>query len=522
MAFQYVGLNQTSADNGDDITSQHPTYIALREKRKLINTLLGGNSAMRAAPEYLPSFPKEDPVLYSQRLARSYLNPALSIAIEKHASKPFSQPIFTENLSTDARLTPLVTNTDGEGNNLTEFAKRVFTDADSFGLSYILSDFSKSDAKNKADDLRGSSARLIHVKALDLFYWDNTVINGETILTEIRYYQDATVSNGEFGKKQVKQIKRWTRDSWQVWQKTAGEDVVSNETTEANNRLVGEDEEWRVVDSGKNTLGEIPLTTCYFKRTGFMRAIPPNMELAETSLEYWQDYSDQKSLEKLARVGILFAKAFEDGELDNFVVSGNNLLISESESADLSIVEPTGASVTVGRDSLNVLSDRMEELSLKPMIQRSSGDVTATEVGSNNFNQCTDLQSWGLALQDSLVKSFEMAYKWIGATLEEEAIIRVYNDYVIVGNSADIPVLVDMFREGILDQETVLIEIKRRATLDESAVVEDIIARTKAESEEKMENEIKVANAMQPTDADGVQDNEGDSGGSGSSGSGED
>ena len=49
--FTHRGLLTQSYDEGNSIDSRHPSYIAMGPKYRLINTLLGGSAAMRAAAE---------------------------------------------------------------------------------------------------------------------------------------------------------------------------------------------------------------------------------------------------------------------------------------------------------------------------------------------------------------------------------------------------------------------------------------------------------------------------------------
>jgi len=209
--FSHQGLSTHSNDDGEQIDSRHPDYIAMGPKYRLINHLLGGRTAMKLAREdYLPKFPKEDSEVYARRLANVFLNPSFGVAVESHSSKPFSQKIIVENHSKDSRLKGLIDNTDGQGNDITEFGKRLFVDADQYGMTHILADFNASKAVSLQEEMEeANTARLVHIKCLDLFYWD---ADDEGLL-EVRYHRQATIRKGTFGKQQVKQIVRWQRDS---------------------------------------------------------------------------------------------------------------------------------------------------------------------------------------------------------------------------------------------------------------------------------------------------------------------
>lgn len=495
--FDSNSLNSNTNDDGTQIDSRHPSYIAMTDKYRLINTILGGYTAMRdAGLLYLPQFTNESPESYKNRLGRTYLDPSFSVAVESHSAKPFSRPIVLEGLSDDPRLSGLHKNTDGEGNDVTEFAKRVFVDGDQYGMSHILADYTTSTATSKADEA-GDSARLVHVRCLDLFYWDKDASG----LSEIRYHRAATVAKGAFGKQQVRQIVRWRRDSWDVWQASGNDTEGVKDSTAKDEAKIDKDDldsgQWKMVDSGKNSLGFIPLTTVYFKRKGFMESEPPNMELAEVTLEHYQDMSDQKSLEKVSRVALMTASGYDPKELDGFSVSALNLLESTNPEAKFQIIEHTGSAVAIGRGSLKILEDKMEELSLKPELNRTSGDVTASEVISNAFNSQSDLMSWTNAVEEGMREAFRMAYKYIDKEVDDLKLC-VYKDFTIVGNVSDLSALTLLYTSGALDAETLLFEFKRRGSLDITHDIKEIIERASAEAEKKMQDAMTLAQASKP------------------------
>ena len=501
--YQPQGSQTGLSDQGESVDSRHPDYVAEDNKRRLINTLIGGTPAMRGTGEfYLPKFPNEPDGSYTQRLNRSYLNPSFAIAVESHSSKPFSQKVVIEGAIDDPRVSGLELNADGQGNDITEYGKRKFVDADQYGMSHTIVDYSTTDAISLADELAGNnSARFVHVRCLDLFYWDAEVVNGKHEMVEIRYHQEATVSQGRFGKSQVKQIVRWLRDSWEVYQKTDNtESVAANRTYKDGEKIDKIESDWELINSGVNTLGYIPLVTTYFKRKGFMQAEPPNYELAQIVLEHYQDMSDQKNLESIARVGILSATGFQDDEIDKISIGAHNLVASQNTEAKLTIVEHTGSAVAIGRGSLKVLEDKMEELSLKPELNRTSGDVTASEVLSNAFNSMSDLMSWTNASEDGLRKCYEIAYDWIGAELPEDFKLSVYKDFTVAGNVSDAPVLLNAFTVGAIDQGTLLFELKRRSLIDISHDLPEIITKSKAEKQEAQDMLIAQTLATQPKD----------------------
>lgn len=504
--YDHQGL-ATSGDDGGQIDSKHPSYAAMGTKYTLVNRLLGGRPAMQGeGTAYLPMFPNEKEDVYRLRLSNTFLNPAFSVAVESHSSKPFSQKIVLEGHIDDKRLAGLVDNTDGQGNDLTEFGKRLFVDGDQYGMTHILADFNVSHAETlQQEEAEGNTARLVHVKCLDLFYWDSD----DKGLTEIRYHREATVPNGTFGKKQVKQIVRWSRERWEIWQEDDGDTLhVKDNVGKDYEKVNSQPTEWKIIDSGNHSFGRIPLTTIYFKRTGFMTSEPPNYELAETVLEHYQDMSDQKRLESVARIGILTASGYQPDELKGFSISSNSLIQGQSPDAEINVVEHTGAAVKVGRDSLKILEDRMETLSLKPEVNRTSGDVTASEVTSNAFNSCSDLLSWTAAVESGLQEAFAMTYAFINQDVPDDFKLSVYKDFVIVGTVADLGSMIQAKEAGILSAKVVAFEFKRRSVIAIEHDLDEMISDVEADEQKKMNMAIETAKATAPPKPEGKSNEE--------------
>ena len=69
---------------------------------------------------------------------------------------------------------------------------------------------------------------------------------------------------------------------------------------------------WQPHDEGLTSLDVIPLATFYTKRTGFMMATPPLLELAYMNVKHWQSQSDQDNILHVARVPMLMISGIDD------------------------------------------------------------------------------------------------------------------------------------------------------------------------------------------------------------------
>ena len=207
----------------------------------------------------------------------------------------------------------------------------------------------------------------------------------------------------------------------------------------------------------------IPLVTVYFRRTGLMQARPPLKGLAELNLQHWQDSSDQRNIESVARCGLLFAKGFTDEQVAQIKV-GPKALISAGRDADLRVVEHSGSAVSIGREAIKHLETQMETLGMKPEVSRSI-DSTATGAVINESQATTDLAAWALEIERALAACFVLASSLSGSPLPDGFKLSVYRDFAVAGRAQDMAVLVQMGTSGLLSPQAVQRESMRRGLL---------------------------------------------------------
>lgn len=421
----------------NELKKAHPHYTAAAPTWAMIAALLEGTDAMRTGGAlYLPPYKAESADAHRDRLSRSFLFGALRDTIDRHSGKPFSRPVQVEGLDGLALLSPLLTDADGEGQDLTSFARNVWQDAEAFGMTHILVDLPEADGEapiTRADELaQAKRPRFVHISALALYYWEFAKqADGSRQLVEIRWKEDS-------------KIHRWTLDEWQTYS-------VSGEQVE-------------LLKSGPNTFGTIPLVSVYFNRAGLMRSRPPLKALAELNLKHWQDSSDQDNIERTARCGIIFAAGFNEDEAKTISIGPKSLCVASRPESKLSVVEFSGSSVAIGRDAIRHLETQMEQLGMKPEIGRSL-DSTATGAVINESQATTDIGVWAGVIERSLESAFILAAYLSGDNLPESFKVTVYKDFSVAGRVQDMQSLIAMGQAQLLSADAVQREAIRRGVL---------------------------------------------------------
>lgn len=445
------------------VNTPSAAYEAAAEKWCLLDDLCGGTFQMRAAEEkWLPKEDKETDVAYRARVNRSFLFPALSDTVDKLAGKPFSQPIVLEGEDKlDASLQELSEDVDRQGTSLTAFARDMFYTAIRYGLTHVLVDYPEIPNVEGATLAyeREVDARpfFVHVKPTQLIGSRfETQPNGKVKLTQVRIYECKTEPDGQFGDVEVEYIRVYNVTTWELWRKSDTQ------------------KEFALYKQGTHTFGGVPLVTYYVNRSGFMTALPPLWDLAELNLCHWQSYSDQRNILRFARVGLLFAKGFNDEDLDKGIYVGPNQMISTtSKDADLKYVEHSGASIGAGRDDLKDLEERMEVLGLQPLITRSASSTATGKIIDEN-RTASDIQTWIRDLEDAIIDCYQLAAQWLGTEVKDDALkVNLSNNFdLAMRNDTDIQSLTAIVSAGKISDKTFLNEIKRRGLLQDTLDIE--------------------------------------------------
>lgn len=435
-------------------------YTAMEEKWRMIHALLGGTQAMRdAGKEYLPIEPAEEANKYALRRDRSFLFGAYASSVKRIVAKPFSRPVDVDP-SFIGKLERFDEDVDGEGTNLTQFAKQFFEHGVNYGLSHFLVDFPTMPENATMADEIGVRPIWLHVAPPQLIFWRAESKNGVNILTEIRFKETSISPRGDYGDEEIETIRVYKKDTWEVWQRKG-----SN---------------WEPIIEGKNSLGFIPLITVYLNKDSFLTASPPLEDLAWLNVRHWQSDSDQTNILRFARCGILHAKGFSDKEAEGINIGPNELITSVNENAALVWVEHTGKAIAAGADNISDLEERMELLGLQPFIARSSASTATSKIIDESKIE-TEVQAWIRALEIALAQGIAITETWMEIT-ESRAVVDIFNEFSLsVKATADIDQLLKIRLAREITSETFLKELKRRALISDSVVIEDEVKAAQEE-----------------------------------------
>lgn len=424
---------------------------------------------MRAQGElWLPRETRETPEAYTVRLRRSFLMPGLKKVLTDCSSKPFNKQI-TYRGQTPKGLEDLKENADNAGTPISAFAKKLFLDALTRGVSHVLVDYPVVPPTATREDEVKNKIRpyFVHIPGNALFAWrQQPGSNGGPELEQIRWKEQVTLSEGEFGERKIDRIRVLKPKAWEVWEKTPDQDKYER-TSQGPFKFPG---------------NRIPLVTVNLSPTGFMTAIPPFEELAWVNLAHWQSKSDQNNILRFIRFAILFQRGVTDAEMEKEMTVGpTHLVRTTNTEADLKFVEHTGKAVGAGKEDLESLEQAMEILGLEPYLRRV-GNQTATARSIDKAEANSLIQEWIMTTSEGLRRAYAFAAEWLGETIPKDFAVELFSDFGLsLRATSDIDQLIKLHQSGNLSRRTLLTEVKKRALLDEMLDVDKEIADIEAE-----------------------------------------
>lgn len=433
--------------DNNPIAKQSSAVEKMAQEWPVISALMGGTRTMReTGQQFLPKWPKEDDESYKARLLSAVLHNVFKRTVKILASKPFSKSVKLSD-EVPERIKKWLDDADLQGRNLQAFASVVFQEAVAYGLSGVLIDFQKRDpelrtlADEKAAGLR---PYFVHYSPWNILGWRTELSNGSHKLIQLRLKEYATEPDGEYGEKTVDRIRVLEPGSWRLFEKES-----------STNK-----DEWTLIDEGTTTLQEIPFVPFYGNRTGLMTGEPPILDLAYQNIEHYQSSSDQQTILHVARVPILTVIGGND---EDAITVGTSSAVRLPIGASMQYVEHSGAAIAAGRQSLLDLEERMRQTGAELLLLKP-GNVTATEVNSDDEGNKCDLQRMTESAEDSLDQCLQFMADWIGE--ENGGNVELFKDFgAATLSDASAQLLLTTAQAGKISDQTLIDEYKRRGIL---------------------------------------------------------
>jgi hypothetical protein len=423
-------------------------------KWEMVETLLGGTSAMRAAGEdYLPRHAEEDGSNYFERLNSTTLYNMFELTLDTLVGKPFSDEIKL-NDDVPEPIADITSDIDLRGNNITAFARHWFRESIAKGFAHIYIDMpalSEEDraGRTRADDLQERRRPYWNfIKPENVIFAHAEYERGKLVYRHIRIKEELIEMDG-FSEIVKQRIRVLEPGIWMVY-----------EYRRAKNKTKGQ---WVLVEEGATGLDYIPFLTFYSDYSDLMVAKPPLEDLAFLNIRHWQSTSDQINVLTVARFPMLAVAGATDHTGSVMAIGPKQLLGTKDPNGRFYYVEHTGRAIEAGRQDLMDLEQMMASYGAE-FLKRRPGNQTATARALDSAEAMSALQDVATRFQDILNKAMDITADWL--SLDEGGTVDLITDFgPDKANAERLRTLLEARKNGDISREDFLMQLKEMQIL---------------------------------------------------------
>jgi len=429
-----------------DVNDPSLTWFNQEPHWLMIEDLAGGTYEIRMKHRrYLPQEPREQDDAYENRLARSTCPPYFQRLERMLAGMLTRKPVKLQDVGDTQR--EQLFDVDLQGNDLNVWTYEAARKMIRYGHVGVLVDVPQ--------DGNGRPYWVTYTPR-EILGYRTEVIDGKTTFTQLRLLEKIIEPEGEYGEKEVTQVRVLYQGRYEIHRKND------------NGKFV-------VVDEGETTLSQIPFSVAYANRLTLMESRPPLEDIAELNIKAYQVQSDLDNQLHISAVPLLGFFGFPQSSEE--VTAGPNEAIAFPAEGRAEYIEPTGRSFDSQFQRLEQLEKQINELGLAAVlgqklsaetaeakkIDRSQGDSTMMVVAQ----QMQDLIDNSLVFHAQLLNTTE-----IGSSFVNRDFLSTRLD------PKEIQSLLQLYTAGTITQKTLLDQLTQGEVLGDEFDVEEEIEAT--------------------------------------------
>ena len=429
-----------------DVNDPSASWFLQEPHWLLIEDLAGGTYEIRMKHrKYLPQEPREQDESYENRLARSTCPPYFQRLERMLAGMLTRKPVKLQDVGDTQR--EQLFDVDLQGNDLNVWTYEAARKMIRYGHVGVLVDVPQ--------DGNGRPYWVTYTPR-EILGYRTEVIDGKTTFTQLRLLEKIIEPEGEYGEKEVTQVRVLYQGRYEIHRKND------------NGKFV-------VVDEGETTLSEIPFSVAYANRLTLMESRPPLEDIAELNIKAYQVQSDLDNQLHISAVPLLGFFGFPQSSEE--VTAGPNEAIAFPAEGRAEYIEPTGRSFDSQFQRLEQLEKQINELGLAAVlgqklsaetaeakkIDRSQGDSTMMVVAQ----QMQDLIDNCLVFHAQLLNTTEIGSSFVNRDFLSTRL-----------EPKEIQSLLQLYTAGTITQKTLLDQLTQGEVLGDEFDVEEEIEAT--------------------------------------------
>ena len=446
-------VSSTSVGGIDSPFTRTRAVLDMMKGWEIMKAVSEGTDYLRTNSEaFLPLEPREDYDAYLARVNRAVFSPFTQRLIRAATGLVLRKPI---TLTGDPYWTEMFKmDVDGCKSDLDEYARRILMCSLTYGQSHILVDYpapsgAVSLAEERAQDRR---PYWIEVDPTNLYGWRLDRESNYGNLVQVRLAEKAVLPDGQFGEKVFDQIRVIEPGRYRVFRKKEQiEEMydVSDNSVTGNFEMGSADKDYKQVESGNFSLGEIPLVTVYSGKTENLVSKPPLLDIAYLNLAHFQRQADLIHSLHVASQPMLVMEGYDDQTKD-LAISVNYAMATQPGNK-VYYVEPASSAFDAQSAEIKELQMQMATLGISTLSQQKFVAESADARRLDRVDTNSMLAMVSMELEQKLQKAFNLSAEYVGIEPPEVKISRDFDIERLIGQ--DITALTSLFDQQVIDRE---------------------------------------------------------------------
>jgi len=446
-------VSSTSAGGDDSPFTRTRAVLDMMKGWEIMKAVTEGTDYLRQNSEaFLPLEPREDYDAYLARVNRAVFSPFTQRLIRAATGLVLRKPI---TLTGDPYWTEMFKmDVDGCKSDLDEYARRILMCSLTYGQSHILVDYpapsgARSLAEERAQDRR---PYWIEVDPTNLYGWRLDRESNYGNLIQARIAEKAVLPSGQFGEQVFDQIRVIEPGKYRVFRK---KEQLEEMYDVSDNSSVGEfevattDKDYKQVESGSFSLGEIPLVTIYSGKTDNLVSKPPLLDIAYLNIAHFQRQADLIHSLHVASQPMLVMEGYDDQTKD-LAISVNYAMATQPGNK-IYYVEPASSAFDAQSAEIKELQMQMATLGISTLSQQKFVAESADARRLDRVDTNSMLAMVSMELEQKLQKAFNLSAEYVGIEPPEIKISRDFDIERLIGQ--DITALTSLFDQQVIDRE---------------------------------------------------------------------
>ena len=446
-------VSSTSVGGIDSPFTRTRAVLDMMKGWEIMKAVTEGTDYLRTNSEsFLPLEPREDYDAYLARVNRAVFSPFTQRLIRAATGLVLRKPI---TLTGDPYWTEMFKmDVDGRKSDLDEYARRLLMCSLTYGQSHILVDYPAPSGAVSLAEERQQNRRpyWIEVDPNNLYGWRLDRESNYGNLIQVRIGEKAVLPDGQFGEKVFDQVRVIEPGSYRVFRKKEQiEEMydVSDGSSAGSFEAGSADKDYKQVEFGSFSLGEIPLVTIYSGKTDNLVSKPPLLDIAYLNLAHFQRQADLIHSLHVASHPMLVMEGYDDQTKD-LAISVNYAMATQPGNK-IYYVEPASSAFDAQSAEIKELQMQMATLGISTLSQQKFVAESADARRLDRVDTNSMLAMVSMELEQKLQKAFNLSAEYVGIEPPEVKISRDFDIERLIGQ--DITALTSLFDQQVIDRE---------------------------------------------------------------------